>query len=70
MDKKKDKYAGKSVVLQCRKCGHLLYVDINNKLLDVIKKIDDVECPTCGEEGCENWVVRGIDDWNKRKILY
>lgn len=70
MDKKKDKYAGKSVVLQCRKCGHLLYVGINNKLLDTIKKIDDVECPSCGEEGNENWVVRGIDDWKKRKILY
>ena len=63
------KFEGKSVVLQCRKCGHLLYVGINDKLLNRIKNINKIECPTCGEEGYENWVVRGVDDWNKRKIF-
>jgi len=63
------KYKGKSVVIQCRKCGHLLYVDINDKLLKRLADIENIECPTCGEEGFENWVVRGVDDFKKRKIF-
>lgn len=56
------------VVCQCRKCGHLLYITIDDKIFDDIKKIEKTDCPNCGEQGYENWVLRGIDNWLKRKI--
>lgn len=61
------------VVCQCHKCGHLLYLDGVDDHKEMIKKIKNIEktsCPNCGEEGYENWILRGIDDWNKRKIHY
>lgn len=70
MEKEKEKEL--SVVVQCRKCGHLLYntgIDDHEKLIKKIKTIEKVECPNCGEEGYMNWLLRGIDDWNKRKIF-
>ena len=42
-------------VFACRKCGHLLFVDKSKSL----KKIYTCECPECGEEPYENWIIMG-----------
>jgi len=57
-----------SVVCQCRKCGHLLYIGIDEETFKTLEKIDTIYCPSCGEEGGENWILRGVDDYNNRKI--
>ena len=36
------------VVCQCRKCGHLLYRTIDDKIFNKIKEIEKIECPDCG----------------------
>lgn len=45
----------KDIVFTCMKCGHLLFVsDISfEKLVNIMNK----DCPTCGEEGYENWIL-------------
>lgn len=61
-----------SMVTQCRKCGHLLYstkIEDHERLIKYIKNIEKTECPNCGEEGYDNWILKGIDDWNHRKIF-
>lgn len=45
-------------IFQCRKCGHLLYVD-KEKFYKNCKLQD---CPECGEEEYENWIF--IDEGN------
>lgn len=50
------------IVFSCRKCGHQLYVDSYNigwKRLGALSKKD---CPECGEEGFENWILSGIEN--------
>ncbi len=45
-------------VFQCRKCGHLLYVDEKkcpHKLEEIAGKI----CPECGEQEEGLWGLRG-----------
>ena len=56
------------LVVRCHKCGHLLYLTIDDTIFDKIRKIEKTDCPNCGEEGFDNWFLKGIDDWNKRKI--
>ena len=59
------------VVCECKKCGHLSYTSIDkDNYLEVIDSIPKDECDQCGESGYENWILRGIDDWNNRKIRY
>ena len=45
-------------IFQCRKCGHLVYI-----LKDSIKKMLKIDCPDCGEEACENWILYGEGDY-------
>ena len=50
------------LVLQCHKCEHRIYIDVNNRvnLLKTLGNIaDNYDCPECGEEPYENWVLIG-----------
>lgn len=44
----------KDFIFKCRKCYHNLYVSKGK-----ISKLWDYECPECGEEGYENWIIIG-----------
>ena len=48
------------IVFQCKKCGHELYIPINPNLTDTLKELLDSECPACGEEAYEIWILVGI----------
>ena len=51
------------VVFECRKCGHLLFVEnINTSKL---KKIMNTDCPDCGEEGYGNWTLLRMGNYEK-----
>jgi len=39
-------------VFECRKCGHQVYTD-------ELDKIIDIDCPNCGEEFWGNFVFKG-----------
>ena len=45
----------KMMYFKCYKCGHYVYTDKIEKTL----KLPDTDCPECGEEGFENWIVIG-----------
>lgn len=52
------------IVFSCRKCGHELYMDSYN-LRDsnawrAFDKLSEHDCPACGEEGYENWILVGV----------
>lgn len=51
------------VVLKCRKCGHLLFIrkwKFNKKLEEYL----EMDCPECGEEGYENWILSRLGDYD------
>jgi DNA replicative helicase MCM subunit Mcm2 (Cdc46/Mcm family) len=47
-------------VFMCRKCGHNLYVEENPNFLNRLGKIAVMDCPICGEEGYENWILSHV----------
>lgn len=47
-------------VFSCLKCQHNLFVD-KRQVSKVLKK----DCPECGEEPYENWVLIGEGDFDK-----
>lgn len=49
------------LVLRCRKCEHLLFVD--KVSLTRLKGIMDMDCPSCGEEGEENWILSRLGNY-------
>ena len=48
------------IVFECRKCGHQLYMDAYNIGWKHFNKLAEKDCPQCGEEGYENWILLGI----------
>jgi DNA-directed RNA polymerase subunit RPC12/RpoP len=52
-----------AIVFKCRKCEHMIYVtDTSIEKLDEVSKL---ECPNCGEEGYENWVLMRSGNYDK-----
>jgi len=45
----------KNIYFKCKKCGHLVYTNEIKKFYN----LPEMECPECGEEGFENWIVIG-----------
>lgn len=45
------------IVFECRKCGHQIYKDAYNLHWKDFKKIANMDCPECGEEGYGNWIL-------------
>jgi len=45
----------KNIYFKCKKCGHHVYTDEIKK----VRNLPNTECPECGEEGQENWIVMG-----------
>lgn len=50
------------IKFKCRKCGHNLYITKGRYTLDEITEMD---CPECGEEGYENWILLGDGNYDK-----
>jgi DNA-directed RNA polymerase subunit RPC12/RpoP len=48
-------------IFKCRKCNHEVYMD---KKKD-IRKFLTLDCPECGEEPFENWVLIGDGNFEK-----
>jgi len=42
----------KDLIFICKKCGHNIYVS-----LDKIRKLLKTECPACGEEAYDLWIL-------------
>jgi len=54
----------KDLVFTCKKCGHLLFVSDweNEKKINKILKMD---CPECGEESDELWILTRLGNYEK-----
>jgi DNA-directed RNA polymerase subunit RPC12/RpoP len=50
------------VVFGCRKCDHRVYAEQAPNFHDKLYKLSGLACPSCGEEGLENWVLLGTAD--------
>lgn len=46
-------------VFFCRKCKHHLFLN-GEEIMSILKKLDNYNCPNCGEDGCENWVFSHV----------
>ena len=51
-------------VFICRKCGHNLYAEETPDFGEKLGRIAVMDCPTCGEEGYDNWIL----SCRKRKL--
>lgn len=51
----------KELCFICRKCTHHLFVDEKPGWVRRMK----TDCPNCGEEGDQNWILRGYGDFRK-----
>ena len=49
-------------IFQCEKCNHKVYVD--KKRIDKMLSLD---CPECGEEADNNWILEGEGCFERRK---
>jgi len=49
---------------KCHKCEHILYFDEMDVDADAIDRLSEIECPNCGEEGYNNWIVIGRVDFD------
>jgi DNA-directed RNA polymerase subunit RPC12/RpoP len=61
----KDKYP--EIVFRCRKCGHNLFIakESLEKALTEIVQSTYYECPTCGEQWCDNWILEREGNYDK-----
>ena len=53
----------KELILICRKCDHRLYVSGWDKKSKLKKILEEEDCPNCGEEPFENWILGGYGDY-------
>ena len=53
----------KEIVFRCRKCEHLLFV--SNISINKLVEISEKDCPNCGEEGYENWILVRSGNFDK-----
>lgn len=53
----------KYIVFQCRKCKHLLFV--KNISVEKLEEVSKLDCPECGEEGYENWILVRSGNYEK-----
>jgi predicted RNA-binding Zn-ribbon protein involved in translation (DUF1610 family) len=52
----------KDIVFICRKCEHMLYVE--NISVEKLKQVSEYDCPNCGEEGFENWILSRLGNYD------
>lgn len=53
------------LIFVCRKCNHNLYQGIEGNLLKKLLKLSETECPNCGEQGEELWLLSRGGNWKK-----
>ncbi len=54
------------LIVRCRKCEHKIYLE-DWHIFEKIDKLVRTSCPTCGEEGYNNWIILGLgffEDWD------
>ena len=57
----------KKIIFQCHKCEHRLIVEVPNdmttkELLCKLRGLSAYECPNCGEEPYENWILLEVQN--------
>lgn len=45
------------IIFKCRKCNHHLFIDNCVISGESLAKLSNKDCPNCGEEGFENWIL-------------
>ena len=57
------------IVFTCKKCGHLLFVSQDKLNIKSLSNISKKDCPKCGEEGFENWILTRGGNYQKEYDL-
>ena len=47
------------IIFKCRKCDGYLVVE-TNKLLEDLQAVSEKDCPFCGEEAYQNWILSEV----------
>lgn len=60
------------ISFSCRKCGHILILRIDqdtdaDRIMKRIGKVSRKECPACGEEPYENWILYDVQTVKENK---
>jgi predicted RNA-binding Zn-ribbon protein involved in translation (DUF1610 family) len=58
--KKGEKMSAPDFILKCYKCSHNVYIE-----KDRVHEILKTDCPECGEESFENWILIGEGNYDK-----
>ena len=56
---------GTRIVFQCKKCEHQINFEVDEtttkeKILAVLGSIKDTDCPNCGEEPYDLWILHDV----------
>ena len=51
------------VVFKCKKCGHHIYIENTDDIVKMIRMVSNSDCPNCGEEPDDNWVLCGTSNY-------
>jgi len=57
------------IIFACYKCGHRYYINKEYINFEIIKELLDFNCPTCGEEPYENWILYGLGNFDNRSVV-
>lgn len=55
----------KDLILRCRKCGHLLYVDRQDLDFGLMSELTERDCDKCGKEAGDCWILDRVGNFEK-----
>jgi hypothetical protein len=55
----------KDLILRCRKCDHLLYVDRQDLDFGLMSQLTERDCDNCGEDAGDCWILAGVGNFEK-----
>lgn len=55
------------IIFVCNKCEHHLFIKVSDELINILKKIPNYDCPSCGINRELNWRYLGIGNGEEEK---
>lgn len=58
------------LVFECKKCTHHLFVDFEPELKEILIRLPEYSCPSCGEDGHLNWIFSHVGSYEDEQENY
>ncbi|MCA1021569.1 hypothetical protein [Halobacillus litoralis] len=55
-------------VFVCKKCEHHLFIE--SEIMGVLDRLNQYDCPNCGEDGELNWIFSHVGDPEEEEDNY